>query len=154
MPLRHSRSSAILVLLVRYCSCLYFEIHIATLSRLLFIPMSIAIVPLSTLFTPLSTYASIYNGIACGLLLRNAMPGFLDTDCFLPGYEGSDRLPAPQFFSLGACLKGYVTQSPSLMAVRQRRHAALSRSSRCWVWLTISQEDLRIPAIKMAMTGA
>ena len=116
----------VLDLFTRHASSLYLacplQVHIVTRSRLPFAAMTITLVPLSTVFTPPAscssswTYeGSVYNGVASGLLLQNAVGDILDTECFPPGYEGNGRLPAPQVFSPGACPHGYVTQSPVLV---------------------------------------
>jgi hypothetical protein len=72
--------------------------------------------PLTTVFTPpasclsLWTYeAAYYNSIPGGLLIQNALPEKLDSDCFPSNFDGAGRTIGNQIYSPGACPFGYKT---------------------------------------------
>ena len=72
--------------------------------------------PLTTIFTPPSscsshwTYeASSFNSVPGGILLQNAVPFPIDTDCFPPGFDNNGRESQTQIFSPGHCPVGYGT---------------------------------------------
>lgn len=76
---------------------------------------------LTTIFSAPSSCSSswtyemeFYNSVPGGLLLQNALPVDLDTNCFPSGFAYDGRAPFPlEVYSPGACPAGYATATES-----------------------------------------